>query len=391
MEIVHTPRQRIAPRSLYLANLFLSFHIFLIVYINSSFISTFINEKYIGAIYVIGSLIGIGAFFLIVKALRTIGNYKTLLILAFLVMGLILSLAIFEKALIILSIFVIYLATFPLIQYGLDIFLESASKKESTTGNVRGIFLTMQNTALILSPFIAGFVIGGDNFWKVYILSAAFMIPFLYIALRHFKNFADPSYDSFQIKKTFNEVLRNRNIYSIFMSQFILRLFFAWMVIYTPLYLHNHIGFSWPTIGVILTITLLPFLLVELPAGKFADTRLGEKEMLSLGFIIMGLATISMSIFTEANVVFWIVILLLTRLGAGLVEIMSESYFFKHVAGDDADIISLFRMARPFAYITAALIATLALLLTDFRFIFIIFGLILLWGLRYSLSIEDTR
>lgn len=391
MEVVRALKKNAIFHLLYLASFFISFHLFLLTYINSSFLTTFVDKTYVGIIYVVGALLAIGALFFIVNVLRTIGNYKTLLALTLIEMGLVLSLAIFTKAFIIIPIFILYLTIYPLILFGLDIFLESFSKTESTTGNVRGIFLTMQSIALVLSPLVIGLIVGNDNFWKVYVLSAAFIIPFIYVIIRRFRNFADPAYNSFHIRKTLSEVFHNRNLYGIFMSQFIMRLFFAWMVIYTPIYLHEQIGFEWSAIGIIFTIMLLPYLLVEWPAGKIADSRFGEKEMLTLGFIIAAFATVFISIVTEANLILWAIILLFTRLGTSLIEIMTESYFFKHVDGNDADIISLFRMIRPLGYVIGPILATLLLLVIDLRFIFVVLSVILLYGIRYSLSIKDTR
>lgn len=391
MEIVRAFKRNAAFHFLYLASFLIAFHLYLLVYINSSFLTTFVDKTYVGIIYVAGALLAMGALFFMVNVLRTIGNYKTLLVLIIVEMGLVLSLSVFTKALVVIPIFILYLMIYPLILFGLDIFLESFSKTESATGNIRGIFLTMQSIALVLSPLIIGLIVGNNNFWKAYILSAAFMVPFAYVIIKRFRNFKDPPYKRFRIKKTLGEVLRNKNLYGIFMSQFIMRLFFAWMVIYTPIYLHEQIGFEWSAIGIIFTIMLLPYLLVEWPAGKLADSRFGETEMLTLGFIIAAFATVFISIVTEANLILWTIILLFTRLGISLVEIMTESYFFKHVDGNDADTISLFRMIRPLGYVIGPILATLLLLLIDLRFIFIVLSVILLYGIRYSLSIEDTR
>ena len=175
------------------------------------------------------------------------------------------------------------------------------------------------------------------------------------------------------------------------MAQFILRFFFAWMVIYMPIYLHVHIGFSWSEIGIMFAIMLLPFALLELPAGKIADRWLGEKEILSAGFLIAALFTILVSFITSNNFFIWTATLFMMRVGASLIEIMTESYFFKHVQGDDNNIISFFRITRPAAYIIGPIVASIALIFLDLRFIFIILGLILFSGLYYSFRIEDTK
>ena len=39
---------------------------------------------------------------------------------------------------------------------------------------------------------------------------------------------------------------------------------------------------------------LIPFVLIEYPAGWLADKYLGETEMLTLGFVIIGIAVLAL-------------------------------------------------------------------------------------------------
>ena len=46
---------------------------------------------------------------------------------------------------------------------------------------------------------------------------------------------------------------------------------------------------------------------------------------------------------------------------------------------------------RPAAYIAGPIIATIALAVLDFKYIWLVLGFILLYGLRYAFAIQDTR
>ena len=162
------------------------------------------------------------------------------------------------------------------------------------------------------------------------------------------------------------------------------------MVIYTPIYLHKYIGLDWQTIGLIFTIMLLPFVFFQLPLGILADKKFGEKEILNIAIVILGITTITLSFITTNTVWVWATLLFITRIGASSINIMSETYFFKKVDAKDSDIISFFRMAKPIAYIFGPTLASLTIFLIDFRYIFLVLGIIMLTGLRYSLTIEDT-
>ena len=177
------------------------------------------------------------------------------------------------------------------------------------------------------------------------------------------------------------------------MSMFILQIFYAWMTIYTPIYLHGNLGLDWGAIGIIFGIMLLPFIFVQFPAGELADSQFGEKEMLSIGFIITALATITMFFVTGKSILVWGLILFGTRVGAALVEVMCDVYFFKKVDNQNANLISFYRMGRPLAYIIGSLIATLMLSIPYFglKNLFLVLGFMMFLGLRYSLALKDTK
>ena len=250
---------------LYLASFLLAFHLFFVIYINSSFINLFIPEAFVGSVWIVGSIFGILSLLWVSQVLRRFGNFRLLVFLTILEFFIFIGLAFATVVWFVIPLFLLYLIIYPVILFNLDIFLESFTEEESTTGSVRGTVLTIVNTALIIAPLLAGFILTNGDYFKVYLISALFLIPFLFLIL-NFKSFSDPPYKQLQIKETFRSILKNKNIYCIFMAQFIMRFFFAWMVIYMPIYLHEHIGFSWGEIGIMFSIMLLPFALLELPA-----------------------------------------------------------------------------------------------------------------------------
>jgi MFS family permease len=136
---------------------------------------------------------------------------------------------------------------------------------------------------------------------------------------------------------------------------------------------------------------LLPFIFIELPLGELADKRYGEKEIMSIGLIIIALSSALMSFVTDANFILWTAILLTTRIGAAMIEIMTETYFFKKVAITRANITSAFRTVRPLANVVSPIVAIILLPIVSFKFIFTVLGLIMFVGLRYSLALEDTK
>jgi MFS family permease len=117
---------------------------------------------------------------------------------------------------------------------------------------------------------------------------------------------------------------------------------------------------------------------------------MGEKEILIAGFIIMSLATFAIPLLSKPIFWIWAVVLFATRIGASLVEISSESYFFKHVKERDIGEISVFRMVRSFSYVLAPAIALPVVYFSSYSSSFFILALFTLSGLLF-IPKKDTK
>lgn len=375
---------------LYLLVFLGSLHYALPVYINSTFITEKTSESFVGIIYTIASLLAIIAIILTPLLLKRAGNYRVFLSFAFLQIISLLGLVFFKEAYIIIPIFILNQILISLMIINTDIFLESYDDNRNT-GKIRGIALTVSNFAFLISPLVIGFLLTDGDFWKIYLLAAIVTGMMFLLTQFYFKGFKDPIYQKASFMATLWKILKNKDLRSIFVSNFILRLFYAGMVIYTPIFLYEYIGFDWSTIGIIFFIMILPFVILELPLGRIADKLIGEKELLTVGFVVTAIFTLSLSLTSSINPAWWAFLLFGTRIGASIIEIMSETHFFKLVDGKDANIISFFRNNRPLAYVIAPLIASFSLLFIELRYIFIVFAVIIFIGIFFSLSIKDTR
>lgn len=144
-------------------------------------------------------------------------------------------------------------------------------------------------------------------------------------------------------------------------------------------------------LSVIIPVALLPFIFFEAILGRIADTKLGEKEIVTAGFLLMAVATMGLSWITSTSVVVWAVALLITRIGASAVESMIESYFYKKVGPEEINLVTFMRMVRGSAYIVGPLLGSLVLSFINFRFLFFTLGIIVLTSIPYTLTIKDTK
>lgn len=379
--------------SIWIINLiaiFLVLHIGIPLYINSSFLSGFIGEQLVGVIFAIASFLAILGIMVATKSIEKFGDYKTMMALILLEVFAIVGMVIFNQLILVIVAFFAHFIFNLTFGMNIDVLLEHNSKDQKT-GAIRGAYLTMNNLAWVIVPVLAGFLVGKGYYWKAYLISLVFLIPVVFLLSSNFRKFRDPKYERLRFWKTFRRLRENKDIKNIFVVSIIMRVFFAIMVIYTPMYLLNHMGFNFNSMGIMLTVAMFAYLLLEYPLGKLADSKFGEKEILNVGFVILAITTAIVSYITSSSLVVWSLVLFSTRVGAAMIESMSETYFFKNTDSSDTDILTFFRMAGPLAYLIAPTLGSLFLIFFDLKYIFLATGIFVLIGLKYSSSIKDTN
>lgn len=393
------------PISIYVVTFFTTLHYAFTVYVTSTILETFVGSVSVGAMYsfaaicsifflssatylerrfglakltkatLLGNIVGTATIGVAAAALSTgnytlINGYPSLAILA------VPAFFVLESAVLGMRVLI-------------DTYLEHFSVN-STTGLIRATYLTVINLVFVFSPFIAGRLV--DNYGHAMLFAVAAMfniISYLVYAIwmsklpvAHFKHMG--------LVKTIRGLRHNRNISFILCSVFLLELFYVLMVIYTPIYLNTTLGFDWGTIGKIFSFMLLPFVLLQLPLGKIADKRLGEQEILIAGFLVAGIFTSALALTSSRSAVVWALLLFGTRVGASMIEVMNETYFFKKISDKDLALMSFFRHLAAIAMLVGPAISTLFVSFLPFHYIFLLMGLLMFSGVYFVSQIEDT-
>ena len=138
---------------------------------------------------------------------------------------------------------------------------------------------------------------------------------------------------------------------------------------------------------------LVPYILIDYPAGLIADRFLGDKELMFLGFLIAGGALASISIISStSSLALILLILVCSRIGTALVESMTEGHFFRRVSERDVNSISVFRGIWPVANLIAPIAGSLILFFGNYQLFFILTGgFIAVAGITATLLIKDFR
>jgi len=376
-------------KSLYFLTFFLSIQFAFTAYVNSTYLANFVSTKSVGLIFTFSALLAIIGLFFIPKILSKYCNHKILFSLVSVSLVSLFGLFSSQTALWIIFFFVLYLLTNYLIVFSRDIFIESYSE-DKTTGKTRGLILTTTNLGWIFAPLVSGLIIKYFGYSQMYLLAAAFMFIGLIFILGPIRKLKDLPHRRIPLLETIKKMIANKDIKKIYLANFMLQFFYSWMVVYTPIYLNQNLGFSWDKIGIIFMVMLTPFILIEYPLGKLSD-KIGEKRLLIAGFIITGLSTSLISFLTNPNLITMSIVLFMTRVGAATIEIMTESYFFRKVGALDAEVISFFRNTFPFSYIVAPLLATIFFIFFPFKYMFLTLGIIMLLSLLIIRGLNNSN
>ena len=271
----------------------------------------------------------------------------------------------------------------------LDIIIESFSA-DKLSGRIRGLHLTIVNAGFLVAPFVSVYILDSVGFYGIFIFSLMMNALVFVFSLVGFRLANHKFERKLKIMDVIKKALKRKNIRRIYYISFVLEFFYALMVIYTPIYLRD-LGYSWEDVGKIFTVMLVPFVLVQYPMGYLADKKFGEKEFLIISIILMALATAGAYFVGGASVIVWSSMLFLTRIGAALIEILRDSYFYKRIDGRDVDLIDFFRTTVPVAYIAAAILSSAALFFLPVKFIFILAGAVVISAIYPAIRLVDNK
>ncbi len=375
---------------IFFSTVFISLNYGALMYVNSTYLGTYFQPLAVTILFFLGYILNIGLFFLTPALLARFSKERILFSFILITLGATYWLSIATDPFAIATAFVIYQGLMVMLYWCLDIFLEEKSENQYT-GEVRGIYYTFVNAGIAAGPLIVTLLASIGDHRPLYKIAALILLLPLAMSWRGLKS--QPHWHAklgpSKVSLSFRAWWRKRNIRAVTLARLILEIFYGVMVVYTPLYLHGVLGFEWGDLGIIFTVALLPFVFLEWPAGELADRLIGEKELMSIGFFITGTALLVMP-FLGKNFLSWIMILFISRIGAALIEIMTETYFFKKISAEDTGILSIFRLVRPTGLMLGAALGCVVLYSFSFPAIFFALGIIILFGLKESLYLKDT-
>jgi len=360
-----------------------------LIYVMSSYFKEATGTENIGIFYAVSYIIFLIILLNLHKLVRVLGKsnifYFALLFKIITITFLTLSVPSMTGALLIM----LYIILGHIEWVVLDFIVESFSV-DRLSGRIRGMHLMIFNAGFLFGPFVSTYILDRMDFHGIFVFSLIFNAFMLIFSLIGFRSVNHRFEQRLKVLDILKKAFARKNIIRIYYISFALEFFFALMIIYTPIYLRD-LGYSWADIGWIFTAMLVPFVLVQYPMGILADKKTGEKEFLIFSLLIMGVSTIAIYFMGTGTIVMWAIMLFATRIGAALIELLRDSYFYKRIDGHDVDLINFFRTALPIAYICATILSSFVFIFLPVKFAFILTGLVVLSALYPAFKLQDNK
>ena len=377
----------------YIMTILYALHYGMPLYATSSFLNMHFSSPYVSTLFMLGSVLTLFASLRFTKYLRRFHTYRFVLTVVISDILATLALILTTNPYLLGIAFLLHFCFQSLILICLNVFIETFTN-HAQAGAVRGIFLTLLNFGILIAPFFGGAILSmTHSFTILYTVAAFTLVPFIFFLRRFMYHAPDPVYHSIDILRALSHAWGNKNLRGAFVAVFLLECFYAFMVIYFPIYIVN-IGVPLLTyLTAIVPISLIPLVVLPYELGIIADKKLGEKELLIFGLLVTAASVLTMAVLTTTVTIIWIIVLVISRVGAASIETMVYTYFYKKIGPDDVSLTAAFTNMRSTATIvmTAVSILLAPLLITHPQLIFILLALALLYGVTYILPIRDTR
>lgn len=365
---------------LYLAYFFFSWGIGFTVYSNSTVIEKILSREVIGPIYALSAALAIIlSTWVIPRIIKTIGNRKTVALAVFLELLAIAGIKFMEDPALFGTSFILFLAAQILISFSFDIFFEHHTT-DGNAGRVRGFVVALQHVGRMLGPILAAAITVQMGLKAPYAVSFALIAltgTLIYFATKEFR---DKTYVPASLIGSLKVILNRPSVIKPLWSLLLLKIFYAIMVAFVPIYLLDVQGMDMQSLGIVFTIMITPFVILAYPIGRIIDGGMSGRRAARYGMVIMALATLAIPFIHSSSVFIWAAILFISRIGAVLLETAGEAIFFKSIKEEETELLGIMRDTDPIGYFIGSLLAIIILLLGSLVHIFFAISAILFIG-----------
>jgi MFS family permease len=361
----------------------------LLIYIESSYFKLSLGSENVSAFYFVAYVIALVGLLNMHKIIKLLGKSTSFFLFFFLQICAMAILIMVPPSVFGIFLLMINIITSYLMYVILDIIMESYSE-DKKSGRIRGLHLMVISVGFILGPMLSTRILEKYDYSGLFLLSMVISMGIFIIGLIGLRGGNSKFDGNITVRDLVKKIFVNKNLMRIYWISFVLEFFYAIMTVYGPLYLLD-LGMSWTQIGIVITIMLVPFVIIDYPVGIIADKKLGEKEMLIFALFVMAFSTLSVFFVKNNSVAVWGFVFFMTRVGAAMIETLRDSYFYKRIDGNDMDIISFFRTSKSVGFIAATAFSAMLLVVFSIKIMFVFLAGIILLALYPAFKLVDNK
>lgn len=183
-----------------------------------------------------------------------------------------------------------------------EAFIKDISPTERR-GEFRSFFGTFANAGLLIGPLIGGFLAGAFGIRSPYLFAAILLVVPLNLIVVFGMKDGHSNTNKNQAVRDFlpvlKEFLQQGELKLLALCTVSLYFWYAVRWVFGQLFLLDR-GFSYSIIGIWLAVSVLPFLLFQIPAGKLSD-KIGKSKIIFLGFLISAVSLIPLGFMSSIS------------------------------------------------------------------------------------------
>lgn len=267
------------------------------------------------------------------------------------------------------------------------ILIKDFSKRKNLAKN-EGFLYAIENIAWVIGPLIAGYLSSSFGFKIVFLVSAIILIfAFFTIKFSKMKDVEIKKKIDGKILRNFFDFFKNKKRVFAYLLSGGVSIWWALIYIFIPVYIVEQ-GFSNLLVGYFLFAIAIPLVLFEYRFSVLASKK-GFRKIFRRGYLITAIFCFTCFFFT--NIYFILSFLILASVGMAMLESTTEAYFF-----DILDRKQHLRFYGPFntadsaLSLTSKLLASAVLFFLPFKYLFILFGTLMMFYVILTFFIKDS-
>jgi len=262
------------------------------------------------------------------------------------------------------------------------------SVKRNSLGKTEGFFFVFLNIAFVIGPLMGGALAESFNFNFVFGIAAVFPLIALILAGYKVKRDGKIDQDKHKIWSNIKDYFKKKDLIILYFLSLGLAIWWNLIYVFLPLFMVG-IGMTEAIIGVVLLLVAVPLILLEFPAGKWAD-KFGEKRFFIIGYLI--LFFFSFLVFFVTNNYWILALFVIASAGGGFFEPLRDSYFFKKTSKRDGTrFYPVFTTSFDMGYVVGPAILSSVLFFTNFKTMFLIASLLMLLFAILAIFMSNSK